>query len=258
MNSLRAPTEQEVEKVLGEPIGFDISEAASKIRRNLLLSSLVVLALIFGDIEAGSNSSVFGVSLTNVTPLKLMTGLGLILFYNFLHYIWYCYELYGEWSLRVTGTKLTFVTGGKLGQTGADYPNDPKQSTLYNWWRQESKNMKGHDELLHLVDRKINELDAKTKDLDRVDLVSAGSISSAIADLKRSVDQVGARLVETQNIIRDNRIPASLKRFDNRFKLLLKSKNIRVLFVEVFFPLVLGVVALVFVWRYVFGFDFIH
>lgn len=47
-----------LQKSMGEPVGFDISEAATKIKRNLILVSSVVLVLIFGGVEAAPGVSI--------------------------------------------------------------------------------------------------------------------------------------------------------------------------------------------------------
>ncbi|WP_421551683.1 hypothetical protein [Pseudomonas yamanorum] len=43
-----------LQKSMGEPVGFDVSEAAAKIKRNLILISSVVLVLIFWRHRGGT------------------------------------------------------------------------------------------------------------------------------------------------------------------------------------------------------------
>lgn len=244
------PTREEISRVLGEPVGFDISEAASKLRRNLILVSVVVLVLVLGEIEAGSDFSILGVKLTGVTPFKLMVGLSIVLAYTFVHFIWYCYELYSAWAIRVTGTKLAFVTGGKLGATGADYPDDPKQSTLYTWWIQESQSIPAYSDLVDRVDESIRQFSDHVEQLELRDKTSAGSVSSSIQGMVRTLEKVKGALESSKSVLTNTRMPESLSRFDERFRLLLKSQNLRVLVVEVGLPILLSLAAAYYLLRF--------
>jgi hypothetical protein len=244
------PSREEIAKVLGEPVGFDISETARKIRLNLLLASAVVIVLILGEIQAGADVSLFGIKLTGVTSFKLMVGLAVILAYNLAHYLWYSYELYSEWCIRLTGTKLTFVTGAKLAATGADHPDNPKQSTLYTWWLQEARSMPAYEDLLRKVDENIKVLDAHVEQLQKADMTPAGSVSQSIHGVKNTLEQVRGTLAATESVITNTRVPESLDRFDNRFKLLLKSQNLRILLIEICMPVAISLVAAVFLVRF--------
>jgi hypothetical protein len=236
-------TQEEISKVLGAPVGFDISETASKLRRNLLLVSVVVIILILGEIQPGADVSIFGVKLIGVTPFKLMVGLSVLLGYNLIHYLWYCYELYSEWAVRITGTRLAFVTGGKYGSVGADYPDDPKQSTLYTWWHQQARAMTAYSHLLERVDESIREFSARTDELQEVDRTAAGTVTMSIQGMKNTLEEVRQSLASVESVISDARVPESLRRFDSRFKLLLKSQNLRIVWVEVGMPVILSVIA---------------
>lgn len=244
------PTRQQISKVLGEPVGFDISETARKLRRNLILVSMIVLILIVGEIEAGTDFSVLGVKLTGVTPFKLMVGLSIVLVYTFIHFLWYCYEHYCEWSIRVTGTKLTFLTGGKRGSVGADYPDDPKQSTLYAWWLQESQSMTAYADLVGLVEKSIQHFSEHTAQLQQKDMSSAESVSASIQNMKNTMEQLRHSLAATESVVTNTRIPESLARFDQRFRLLLKSQNMRTLFLEVAIPIILSIAAVGYLLRF--------
>ncbi|WP_122313307.1 hypothetical protein [Pseudomonas coronafaciens] len=248
--SNQRPTVEQIAKVLGEPVGFDISETASKLRRNLLLISVVVIILIVGGIQAGADISLFGIKLTGVTPKKLMIGLAVVLTYHLIHYLWYCYELYSEWTLRLTGTRLSFVTGAMFGLEGADYPNNPRQSTPYTWWLQESRSMLAYEDLLRQVEAGVRGLDTHVEELQKKDMTSAGTVSLSMQNLKNTLEQVRNSLEATESVITNTRIPASLHRFDNRFRLLLKSQNMRVLLVEIGMPIFIALAAAAYLVRF--------
>ncbi len=234
-----------LKKALGEPIGFDISDAALKIKRNLMLVSLVVIVLVLGELKASSNISIFGVSLEGATPDKIMLGLAAILIYSLTHYLWYCFELAGEWSLRVTGARLGFVTGAQWADEGVDYPADPKQSTLYTWWLQEIRSFTYYKNLIAKVDEQKNEIDRRINDIVGNNNPSSNGAmaSNAIAQLKATLEQARSSVSKVESIISSQRINVSLERFDKRFGLVLRSQNLRVLLVDVLVPVLIAAYA---------------
>lgn len=231
-----------LQKSMGEPVGFDISEAATKIKRNLILVSSVVLVLIFGGVEAAPGVSIFGVSLTGVTSTKLMVGLSVVLLYSFAHYIWYCYELYSEWVIRLTGTKLGFVTAGLFGTDCMDYPSDPKQSTLYNWWCQQSRSLIDYKEVASKVDEQVTQINARIDGIlnDENPSANGAMAHQAIDALKITMEQINSSIASAEAVLSQARIPVSLARFDRRFGLLLKSQNMRIFLIEIAFPIALA------------------
>lgn len=231
-----------LQKSMGEPVGFDISESAAKIKRNLILVSLVVLVLVFGGVEASPNVSIFGVSLSGVTSTKLMVGLSVVLFYSLVHYLWYCYELYSEWSIRLTGAKLGFVTSGVFSSEGMDYPSDPKQSTLYNWWLQQSRSMVDYKEVASKVDEQVSQINSRIDDIIKNENPSSNGAMAhqAIVLLKSTMEQINSSIASTESVLTQARIPVSLARFDRRFGLLLKSQNMRIFLIEIALPIALA------------------
>lgn len=246
------PSKEELEKTLGAPIGFGISDTAMKLRRNLLLTSVVIIILVAGEIQPGADFSLLGVKLTGVTPFKLMVGLAVMLGYNLIHYVWCCYEFYSEWAIRITGTKLGFVTGAKWASEGADYPDDPKQSSLYTWWLQEARSIGAYRELLVKVEDGLRSLNGHVDELQAKDMSAAGTVSRSIQEVKSSLDQIQSSVESSEGVILSTRIPVSLERFDNRFRLLLKSQNIRIVLIEIGLPLAVSAFSIVYLIRFFF------
>lgn len=235
-----------MEAVLGKPAGFDISEAAAKIRRNLILVSSVILALVFGGVESKPDFIIFGVSLVGVTSVKLMLGLFLVLIYTVLHYAWYVYELYSEWSVRLTGTNFAFNDVPRTRPDNSDYPVDPKQSSIYSWWIQEVSSYGAYSELLHAVEKYIEETRSR---LNEIESGSNNSLDftivhQSVGGLENTLSQVRYVLSSNEKLFLSDRIPVSLGRFDRRFRSLLRSQNLRVVLVEVALPFALALCAL--------------
>lgn len=239
---LREKNVKEVQKVLGEPFWYEFQDSVIKIRRNLLITSIVTIAVFLGDLHIDPGSTIFGLKFTGLTDDFVKIGLSLITIYFFVHFLWCGIDSFFEWRARVTGTKVAFVTTGRFAGKGADYPNDPRQSTLYNWWLDQAHKISNISETMNKIEYDIKEWDATLKEkynkgADSINITNACSLINraiqSINELKRSIKNV-------EQTLKSNRIPASLERFDNWFKLLLKSQNLRWLFIEFLLPLSLG------------------
>lgn len=225
-----------LERVLGEPIGFAISEAASKARKGLILVSFVVLVLVLGEVSASEKVSILGLELAGITSEKLLLGLLAVLIYSLVNYIWLAVEVLGEWVIRITGTRVGFITAGTFADEDSDHPNDPKQSTLYNWWRENTQRVESSAASLIDIQSKVDILlGARDADAD-----SQGHIK----ELSRQVASLSDQTRLMNAALSSQRIEVSLKRFNRWFELVLRSQNLRVLLVDLLFPLLLGLFAL--------------
>jgi len=69
------------------------------------------------------------------------------------------------------------------------------------------------------------------------------SITSPLNAALQNINQLYNSIQTAHKTISDQRIPVSLKRFDNWFQLFLRSQNLRWLIIEFLFPIVLGLSA---------------
>lgn len=170
--------------------------------------------------------------------------------YTFLHFLWYAFDGFLEWRVRISGTRLAFVTTAKSASEHGDYPNDPRQSTLYCWWMFQAPRIGNLGEQITEIEGKLRDWEKKVIQLMQEDpsdghgmnlangLMQINQIQGELSKLSRSVEQA-------QKVICAARIPVSLKRFDDAFHTLSRSKNLRWLAIEVLFPILFGVFALV-------------
>lgn len=151
-----------------------------------------------------------------------------------------------EWRLRLTGSRVEHVTTARFAEEGLDYPNDPRQSTLYTWWAEEAGRIGNLQAPLDELDVKIKEWEGKLEALkgehpgNGLNYANAmgnlAQTSKQIADLKRHVE-TAAKTIESV------RIPASLARFDDFFRLARTTANMRWFLLEISMPLIVGLVA---------------
>lgn len=240
----RKSMEAAIEKALGEPIGFDSSELANKVKRNLLLISIVVIALVVFEVKPSPNVSIFGVGLEGVSSHKLMVGLAAFLVYNFAHYIWLCYDLFGEWSVRSSGAKKGFAKRLKQENTDAEAFQDPKQLTLYSWWLIESSKLPTHEDNLQRAKKLADELLRSERILRETgDIPARLPHQNAEGHLVQTIERLQDQLSVIKSVVDNPALRVRLDRFDRRFKALINSQNRRILVYELIFPNALALYA---------------
>lgn len=238
---------QAVEVTLGNPVAPEYTNNALKVRRNLLAVSLVSCFIAFFSIKLDPNSTIFGFKFVGLTDDLVSIGLVVFTIYHLAHFAWYVVDAAMEWRLRVTGTRLSFVTAGKLVSEHGDYPDDPRQSTLYSWWKDHARSIGNIKEIIITFEKEWEIAESAVQALvsnntpDGRNLNNAlqtlGQVQKSVFDLKRSVEQV-------DKTISSQRIPASLSRFDKWFGLFLRSQNLRWLLIDTCVPLAFGIIAL--------------
>lgn len=240
-----------VEETLGKPVAPELSENGWKIRTNLIITSVIAIAAVLADLRIDPGSSILGLKFSGLTDTVLRTGLLLILAYLSIHYLWTTFDSFLEWRLRVTGTRLSFITTARLSSDQGDYPNDPRQSTLYSWWTYEAKRIGNLSAKLLELERLLQNLDQDlraryTAGADAMNIVNAcrpiGEASGAISKLQQSIDLVSKDISAT-------RVPVSLKRFDNWFQFFLRSQNLRWLVFDLLVPIFLAGYAICLLYR---------
>jgi hypothetical protein len=155
-----------------------------------------------------------------------------------LHFIWIAWESFAEWRLRLTGTRVAFITAGRWADSESDFPDDPRQSTLANWWR-ESASRLGHltervESLRSMFAEQESAIREACKTGEPLNVCNAtaplNNIMNAASQLKQSIEA-------TAKTLESLRIPASLDRFEKAYRHFLDSQNIRWLLVDALLPL---------------------
>lgn len=236
-----------IEKVLGEPAFAEFSSNVWKIRSNLMIASVISITVVVADLHIDAGSTILGLKFNGLNDIVIGTGLFVITLYLLFHFIWSAADSLVEWRLRVTGTKVTFVTAAKLASEFGDYPRDPRQSTLYHWWKIEAGKIGNLTDQLSEIQNRLqgwssrltDQFQAKSDALNIDNEISSiKSATEAVTRLQKSVEQ-SLRTIESK------RVPVSLERFDSWFHYFLKSQNLRWLLIELAFPVAIGIYALV-------------
>lgn len=234
-----------VEKALGNPVAGDLPENALKVRRNLLVFGVISVFITLGGVKLDPTSSVLGFKFSGVSEALITNALLAANVYFLLHFIWYAFEGILEWRLRVTGTRLAFLTGSRFGSEHADYPDDPRQSTLYTWWLDNAKRIGNFKETACDLSEKIKAWEEKVSSFQNGnDSLNLANAMSTLNQARSAADKLTKQIETTEKTLTAMRIPCSLGRFDGWFKLFLKSQNIRWLLVDILLPVLVGATAI--------------
>lgn len=236
-----------VDKALGEPYMPEFGEDALKVRRNLLVVSLISIAGTLGGVTIDPKYPIFGFQFQHLTVGVLTAAIALTIVYLVVHFGWYVVDGIAGWRIRVTGTRVAFITAGTWASDDLDYPSDPRQSTLYNWWKLKRVAIGNLSNRLPTIETSLADLRSRLEKMQAPPNVVENS-----SNVLESLNAVQRAFVEFKHAIEaantndtSPRVTASLRRFDRWFAFWLRSQNLRWLLIDVSAPLFFGLTALV-------------
>jgi hypothetical protein len=239
-------TIEAVEKVLGDPAFLELTENAWKIRTNLIFTSVISIAVVFGDLHLEPDSQIMGLKFKGLSDMILTNGLIALVAYLLFHFLWASVDALLEWRLRITGTRVAFVTTARLASEHGDYPSDPRQSTLYNWWKDEARKIGNFGAKVQDMDNRLSdwESEMKAKFSQGADAMNIANAIRPVVGLREELAKFTRELKASVASIEGARVPVSLRRFDSWFGLFLRSQNLRWLLIEFLAPVLVGGYAL--------------
>jgi len=230
----------ELDKLLGSPVIFVFDDETLKTKNRLLVVSIIgILISIFG-VSLSPESTLFGLKFNNLDNNLILKILVLLNYFFLFRFIWSCYEYYHEWRLRVTGSGLASkAQPGELASVDVDYTDDLRNSTLYNWWRFESKRFsQSENVIISKALEGVKERLSSTRGLE-----DEGAIHR---ELRKISDHLG----NISSLLNNPRLGYSLSRFDNYFTLFCNMQNYRWLVLDLLLPIVLGLLSIVLIFFY--------
>ena len=236
-------TESEIKKVqkaLGEPLMPEFTDYMRRSRTLLIIVSLISISVVIGGLAIDPSSSVLGVKFQGLSDELIRKGLLIANAYLLVHFLWGGFDSWLEWGARLTGTRVAFVTTGTFASEHGDYPSDPRQSTLYNWWKDSASRISSLTEPLEAMEQKLAEWEKRVEEAVLKNDPNLMTVVQSFRDIQTNINDVKMKIESVEKILTATRIPASLERFDSRFKLMLRSQNTRWLLLELAFPVLLG------------------
>lgn len=229
---------QEIQRILGAPVFADLTENALRIRRNLLVTSVITLFIYYASIKIKEDSAFLGLHFEGLTNIKIEIGLLILLLYFLIHFLWFVWDSIYEWRLRITGmSKLSSVL-----VEGGDVGDDLRNSTLYNWWRLQSEDIRLAKLKLEQLEFPINLL-KEVVEGDKVRL-EPYQLNTQLNDILIKLNSIQQYMKRVVTVMEHQRFHYSLERFDKWYRHFLTSQNMRWLFIEVLLPIGLGLWAI--------------
>jgi hypothetical protein len=237
-----------VRKALGEPFAAEFSDKAWKIRTQLLVTSVISLFVVLARLRIDPGSTIFGLRFSGLSDEVVRTGLFLVTLYLVAHFLGSSIDSFIEWRLRLSGTKLAFVTTGRLASEHGDYPNDPRQSTLHHWWTEEAAKIGNLASKAAEIDSNLGEwetrLRAQVCDL-HPSCMNTTTAAQSISEVRERLAALTRAVDTSSKTIAAQRVPVSLDRFDRWFKLFLRSQSLRWVLIDFLLPIGLGIASLI-------------
>jgi len=139
-------------KWLAEPFMAMFDDNTFRIRRNLLVISVIAFVYKCAATGIDPNSSFLGIKLIGLKSSSIDVILALGVIYFLLHFLWRGWDKFQEWKLRLTGMKVEKPSHGSYAsdadEAGADIQ---EQATLNSWW---ISNFRQVGELKLLIEQK--------------------------------------------------------------------------------------------------------
>lgn len=243
---------QAVQNVLSMPVLVSFPDNVKKIRNHLMILSFIALFLTLGKVGIDPSSTFFGLKFKNLDDELIFNGLIVLLVYQLIQFVWYSYDSLQEWEIRTTGTKGAFPPVDNMNLDEAihpDFPSDARNSTLYYWWKTQTKYIGNLEPLFEDAKSKMEGFEAKVHEVtDRDSLTrDALNISVHVMPLKESWASIDSSLKAIKQTLSSEQIPKSLRTFDRRYRFFLVSQNIRWFLIEYLAPIGLASVSLYFI-----------
>lgn len=195
---------------------------AQRIRRNILVTSIISFFLTYGSSGIDTeNSSFVGVKFDELNIDYIKALLILMLVYLIAHFLWYVSD-----DIKANALKLTGIAIKKKNLGSALFPSDgmldpvadeTEQSTLYSWWVGRQRYAKEYKECLE-------------------QLLDDGSPINN--------HEKHAKVIETM-LIEEEHISKALQRFDRKFWSYQKSQLLRWIIADVGMPTCVGISSII-------------
>jgi len=233
------------QKILGEPVFVQNNPLAQKVRLQLLLVGALGIVLGVGDLRVDKESSFLGIKFGESLSQTLIGDVLLvILLYLLVHFLVLTWSSFWEWRLRVTGQRELVRPRGWEFDEHDEWAQDPRNATLYNWWRHSSHRIgEAIEQINTVVDRVDEELQGARRE-SRIGTQNGDATAPKWPEeLKKQLTGVSQKLKDNQKAMEGERINASLARFDYWFVLFVRGQNIQWLVFDFVVPIAVGVLA---------------
>ena len=239
---LKKMQKSSVDQVLGAPVATEFSDYARKIRASLVFISSAALFIHINNVEIDPKGSIFGLHFLNLEWPMILSGLFTMNMYLLIHFIWISLDVYNEHRLRVSGAKE--LRKGVHDNGWGDYPSDPRQSTLYSYWKKQKESVADLSLTINEIPPMVQAIEDLAKEFKTGTHKSRGAeLKTLGTELKQTIQNQSNVLGRIETVLSDPSTERRLEKFDKKFFFYNKSQNIRWTFIEFGLPVTAGGIA---------------
>ncbi len=150
----------DIEKLLLKPNIDTLDSNTQRIRRNLVVTSIIGVFMAIGSVDFDNDSNRFaGFKFNDIEINHVYIIILLSLIYFLIHFVWASLDNLRENRLRLTGINVPKATVASYAASATFEPNtdEEKQSTMFSWW-------KGHRKQYEHLEKVINQINQNVKD----------------------------------------------------------------------------------------------
>lgn len=214
-----------ISEMLLKPNMDTLSSSAQRLKRNVLVSSLISIAICSQEVILGKNFAFAGYKFEGLSLEALHISLLSIVLYLTIDY-WFTTKAHlMENRIRLTGFNVAKPSATPNRGNGKYDPitTDERQTSIYSWWSEQINTLEHYKEVL---DKISPELAKESKENQESFLRNA---SAAVNQIRERADVIGV-LVE---------------RFDESFWKHTRAQYLRFLFFDFLVPILLGLTSII-------------
>ena len=202
------------------------------------MSSVAILAYLSGvQTEA---TGFLGLKFNGLEQIWLQIALFSVVVYLFLQFVWQMWDYIQFSKLRITGTRVSHVTTARYGSEHGDYPDDPIQSTLYQWWSTQAEMIGNLSQVADELHRVAGQLEEAAQRPGNMEQPNINHVQLTGSQINKDAAKLGRQIEAASKAITAERIPISLKRFDAWFRRFRVSQVCRMVVLDMAIPVILG------------------
>lgn len=228
---------------LGNPVLPSFTDEMLKVRRNLLILAFIAIAYKLSGAQIDTFNPI-GINFGKVQPNFIDEGFFVLVAYAWIHFLWYSLDAYVEWRIRLTGT-WHYSRNSGFGNDYEDYVEDPRQSTLMNWWWRRATDLRDYRKTITETQELAPKLLEKISKTKLGTVAEVNELSGIAKAIQINLAHLGSHCANADKVLESARIPVSLERFEKWYFHFQYSQLARWLILEWGMPIVLGCIALV-------------
>ena len=222
-----------VEKILAKPVFVGFTEETIRVRRNLLTLAFITIFYTLSGMRI-KTFSLLGIGFYDpINEDYLGITIFCLLIYHFCHFLWQSVDAWNECRIRITGTNELYMKNNSNKENiNCDFTLDTRQSSLLNWWRDQTSNI--------ITEILVNETERTTANTIRFN----DGKPHEIKQLENRLEYLIASVEAINKTINSERTIVSLRRFETFHSLFSWSQILRWYIFEFGIPFFVAIFAM--------------